>query len=100
MKARPKLKLSRVLAYVALIVFFTWVLGPILWALSLSLKSPGDIIRIPTSFIFSPTVANYLRVFRTGEFMHEFANSLIIGVSSTVLALVIGVPAAYTLQRS
>ena len=85
--------------YLVLIVFSAWVLLPLLWALTLSLKSPGDIIKIPTSFIFSPTLENYLEVFQKGEFMHQFMNSLIIGLCSTALALVIGVPAAYTLSK-
>ena len=72
---------------------------PIVWAASLSFKSPGDIIRIPTSFIFNPTLANYIKVFRTGEFVQQFGNSLIIGVCSTLISLVVGIPAAYTLQR-
>ena len=69
------------------------------WAFSLSLKTPGDILRIPTSFIFNPTLMNYVKVFQTGAFMHQFGNSLIIGAGSTFLALLVGVPAAYTLQR-
>lgn len=96
---RRKIKLSRVLAYVALMVFFAWVLIPLLWAFTLSLKTPGDILKIPTSFIFSPTLQNYVKVFKTGEFMHQFGNSLIIGTGSTLLALIAGVPAAYTIQR-
>ena len=99
MRKRSKFRLSRLLAYLALIVFFAWVLTPLIWAFSLSLKSSGDIVRIPTSFIFKPTLANYLVVFRTGEFMRQFGNSLIIGFASTILALLLGVPAAYTLQR-
>jgi multiple sugar transport system permease protein len=99
MANRLRRNLPRLLAYVALIVFFVWVLLPIAWAITLSLKAPADIIRIPTSFIFSPTLANYLKVFRMGEFVHEFGNSLIIGLCSTLVSLVVGIPAAYTLQK-
>jgi multiple sugar transport system permease protein len=82
-----------------MILFSAWILLPLAWALSLSLKTPADIISIPTSFIFSPTFQNYFAVLREGEFMHQFGNSLIIGICSTALSLIIGVPAAYTLAR-
>lgn len=98
MKRARKLRPSRVLAYVALVVFFLWVMLPLAWALTLSLKTPADILKIPTSFIFTPTLMNYLEVFQTGEFMRQFGNSLIIGTGSTLLALLVGVPAAYTIQ--
>ncbi len=99
MAKRKRLNLPRLGAYVVLVVFFTWVALPIVWATTLSLKTGADIIRIPTGFIFSPTLENYIRVLHSGEFMHQFGNSLVIGFMSTLLSLLIGVPAAYTLQR-
>ena len=85
--------------YLVLILFSLWILLPLVWALSLSLKTPADIITIPTSFVFSPTIENYISVIREGEFMHQFGNSLIIGFCSTALSIMVGVPAAYTLAR-
>jgi multiple sugar transport system permease protein len=91
--------LGRLGAYVALAIFFIWVVLPIAWAATLSLKTAGDIVRIPTSLLFRPTLENYAKILHTGEFVQEFGNSLIIGFFSTLLSLVIGIPAAYTLQR-
>ena len=99
MGKRQRLSLPVLGAYIALTVYFLWVVLPIAWAATLSLKTGADILRIPTSFIFRPTLVNYSRVFLTGEFLHQFGNSLIIGLLSTLLALAIGIPAAYTLQR-
>jgi multiple sugar transport system permease protein len=86
-------------SYVTLVIFSVWILLPLVWAFTLSIKTPQDILSIPNQFIFWPTLENYLSVFQKGEFMHQFSNSLIIGVSSTILALLIGIPAAYTLSR-
>jgi multiple sugar transport system permease protein len=95
----PKKFFIRIFYILALLLFFAWVLLPIAWAISLSLKAPADIVRSSTSFIFTPTFENYIRVFQTGEFMLQFKNSLIIGLTSTMITLIIGVPAAYTIQR-
>ena len=96
---KAKNKSGTVGRYLVMIVFSAWILLPLAWALSLSLKTPADIISIPTKLIFTPTLANYLSVLSEGEFMSQFANSLIVGVCSTALSLIIGVPAAYTLAR-
>jgi multiple sugar transport system permease protein len=85
--------------YLVMIVFSAWILLPLVWALSLSLKTPTDIVNIPDKLFFTPTFENYFSVLREGEFVHQFSNSLIIGICSTILSLIIGVPAAYTLAR-
>jgi multiple sugar transport system permease protein len=90
---------SLTISYIVLVVFSMWILLPLVWALTLSFKTPQDIVTIPNRFIFSPTIVNYLTVVQKGEFMHQFGNSLLIGACSTALALLIGVPAAYTLSR-
>ena len=96
---RLRRRLDTAGSYIVLTVFCAWVLLPLAWALTLSLKTPADILSIPSSFIFSPTLENFLTVLQKGEFMHQFANSLIVGLSSTALALIVGVPAAFTLAR-
>jgi multiple sugar transport system permease protein len=96
---RLRRKLGHFAGAAVLLVFSLWILLPIGWAVTLSLKSPADILTIPNAFIFTPTLENYFKVFQTGDFTLGFANSLIIGLASTALALVVGVPAAYSLQR-
>jgi len=96
---RFRRRLGSVGSYIILILFSLWLLLPLIWALTLSLKTPADIIRFPNRFIFLPTLENFFTVIHKGEFMHQFSNSLIIGVGSTALALIVGVPAAFTLAR-
>ncbi len=96
---RFRRRLGVVGSYIILILFSLGLLLPLLWALTLSLKTPADIIRFPNRFIFSPTLENFITVIHKGEFMHQFSNSLIIGLGSTALALIVGVPAAFTLAR-
>ena len=99
MGKKKHVHLARLGAYVALAIFFIWVVLPVAWAATLSLKTGSDIVRIPTSFVFRPSLEHYVRIFHTGEFLHQFGNSLVIGFFSTLLSLAVGIPAAYTLQR-
>jgi multiple sugar transport system permease protein len=51
-------------------------------------------------WIFSPTLANYPAVFIDKEYWPLAINSVLISVSSTVLRILIGAPAAYGFARS
>ena len=43
----------------ALIVIFLFLLFPIYWALTMSLKTQPDTVTWPPKFLFSPTLDNY-----------------------------------------
>jgi multiple sugar transport system permease protein len=73
-------------------------LSPFLWLVLMSFKTNAEIFRFPPRLFFEATWANYAALW-TSEFRNSFANSLIVGVVSTVLSLLIGVPAAYALSR-
>lgn len=75
------------------------LLFPFLWLVTLSLKTNRDIFAWPPRLLFEPTLANYAALWDTG-FVKSYLNSAIVSVSSTVLALLIGVPAAYALSRA
>lgn len=81
----------------ALSVFFTLV--PFVYILATSFKTE---IAISTGAIrFSPTLANYESVLfgRRSNFPNNLWNSLTVAVVSTFLVLVVGVLAAYALER-
>ena len=40
-------------------VLLVWTVFPFLWILLTSLKSPGDILAVPPTFVFTPTIDNY-----------------------------------------
>ena len=71
---------------------------PVLWIVSLSLKSPATVTdkRLwPTD----PTLENYRSLFGTALFTRALVNSVGIGLASTVLAVLLATPAAYALTR-
>ena len=92
------------LALVALFFLF-----PIFWVLLMSVMANQDILRSPPSLIFQPTLDNYAALI-SGQldtsvgtlevaYMRNLMNSLILGVGSVLLSLLLGVPAAYAFAR-
>jgi multiple sugar transport system permease protein len=93
-----------VAAVVSLLYFF-----PVLFIILTAFKTRQDALAIPIKFIFSPTLENFRSVFvraaiegsagfDTG-FSLYFFNSLFIGGTSVILALIIGTAAAYGFSR-
>jgi multiple sugar transport system permease protein len=79
------------------LVLFAMLL-PFLWLLQMSFKPTPLILEFPPRLVFTPTLEHY-RGLWSGGFGDAFVNSLVTSGVSTVLALVIGVPAAYALSR-
>ncbi|MBK8796412.1 MAG: carbohydrate ABC transporter permease [Anaerolineales bacterium] len=81
----------------ALVVFF--LLTPFLWMVLNAFKTPLQIIKLPPELIFQPTLRNFENVFGTQNFMRYILNSVIIGAGCTLVGLLIGLPAAYSIAR-
>ena len=81
---------------VALVLFAT--VFPYLWILLASFKRHEDLFSRPVKWLFQPTVESYVAIFDKG-FDLFLLNSVIVGVSSTVLCLTIGTFAAYGFSR-
>jgi len=80
------------------VVLAILALLPFVWLLVMSFKTNAEIFRWPPRLFFPPTLDNYANLWTSG-FRSSFANSLVVSVASTVVSLVIGVPAAYALSR-
>lgn len=75
-------------------------LGPMLWAVSTSLKSEVNAVSAVPSLIPSPaTLANYVSVFSHKTFMIELWNSILYAAGAVVIALAVGIPAGYVASR-
>jgi multiple sugar transport system permease protein len=72
------------------------VLFPFIWLVQMSFRPNKDILGY--DLLFTPTLAHYKALW-TGAFPGSFVNSMISSITSTALALVLGVPAAYALSR-
>jgi len=91
--------ISTYVLYAQTILLLALTLFPVLWLIQLSLKVESEAFRMPPQLIFWPTLENYIALFQ-GKFARSFGNSLIVSVSTTLISLVLGVPAAYALSRA
>ena len=90
---------ARLLGSALLALALAVVLGPFLWIFVASFKTPIDILA--GTFPFTPTLDNYADVLfsRRSDFLAGVRNSLVVATSSTLIVLVVGTLAAYSLHR-
>src|SRR5690606_7845061 len=79
---------------VALLIFF-----PILYTILTSFKTESEAIA-GISLIPSGTFENYVEVQSQRDYFKPFMNSVIISVGSTLLALLVAIPAAWSMAFS
>ncbi len=77
---------------VALLMFF-----PVAWMVLTSLKTEIDAVHSPPLLVFHPTLANFTHVIYLGNYLGALTNSVAISLGSTVLGLLIAMPAAYAM---
>jgi len=77
------------------------VLGPLIWIYLTAFKSADDIMtgQFIKQIIFTPTLDNFTRLFTAFPFLRSFLNTLFISVGSTVIVMIIALPAAYSFAR-
>lgn len=100
---------GRIFRGVALALIVVFFMFPIVWILLMSFQTNEQILRIPPHILFEPTLANYEALI-SGQlntaagnleitFMRNLWNSLVLSSGAVVLALLLGVPAAYAFAR-
>lgn len=72
---------------------------PILWIVILSFKTENDAIRAPLEVLFDSiwTLESYSAVQARSDYLKHFTNSVVISVGSTLLGLLIAIPAAWSM---
>jgi multiple sugar transport system permease protein len=98
--ARRRARIAgRMLRFVGILFVVSLFVVPLLWMLSASFKSNLEIVDPNRMFDFTPTLRNYGTVFGAQAFGPFIVNSFLVGTGSTLAALLIGVPAAYSIAR-
>ena len=86
--------------YLAALLALAFALAPIYWLITISLKREIDQFASPPLwFSFTPTFSHYTAIFTHEAFGRYFLNSIAVSTCSTLIALVLGLPAAYGLVR-
>ncbi len=87
----------------AVFTIIGWVAGlavffPILWTFLTSFKTEGTAIATPPQFLFFEwTLENYATVQERSNYMRHMTNSIVMSVGSTLIGLLIAIPAAWAM---
>jgi multiple sugar transport system permease protein len=92
-------KFRGILVHIGLILSALIVLTPVVWTVAAGFKT--QISLLMGELMFSPILSNFKDVLwsKTSDFLHNFGNSMFVGIASTLLCLVIGSLAAWSLSR-
>jgi sorbitol/mannitol transport system permease protein len=80
---------------VALLIFF-----PILWTALTAFKTEGEAIAFPPHVIPNWTLENFVEVQVRSNYFSHVINSIVISIGSTILCLLVAVPAAWSMAFS
>ncbi|WP_374374145.1 carbohydrate ABC transporter permease [Dongia sp.] len=91
---RSRILVNTVAAWgVGFVIFF-----PILWMILASFKTELEAFTIPPSFLFFDwTLENYETVQSRSDYLHHAMNSVILAGGSTLIAMLIAIPAAWSM---
>jgi multiple sugar transport system permease protein len=91
-----RIKLSTVISYGVLVLMSLFVLFPFLLTFLTSIKTQVQMFAIPPVLLPEPATAkNYADVLNEGSFQSYMKNSIVVSIVSTVIAMAVGMPAAY-----
>jgi multiple sugar transport system permease protein len=90
---------SLMLILVTLVFVVAWAF-PIFWSALNSFKTEQDILAYPPKFFFEPTLSAYREVlFGAQSVLPNLWSSIVISVGTTVITMILAIPAAYALAR-
>ncbi len=86
--------------YLPLTLMLTWTIFPIYWTINTALKSEGDIMKRPLEYFPSaPTIENFVMAWNNVGFATFFKNSLVVGISTVLVVIVLSILSGYALSR-
>jgi multiple sugar transport system permease protein len=96
---RVKGILRNIIISIPLIALVVWTVLPFFVTLSVSLKDKTEVFADTSLIPASPSLAAYGDVLASDSFTSSAWNSVIVGIGTTILTIVISVPAAYAFAR-
>jgi multiple sugar transport system permease protein len=93
-----RIRISAVFA-VSILFLAAWAF-PIIWSVLNSLKTDPDVLAYPPKLVFQPTLDAYRDVlFGSASILPNLVSSMVISVGTTIVTMLMAVPAAYALAR-
>lgn len=79
-----------------------WLVGivmafPVFWMALAAFKTEQDAAAIPPKLFFDPTLENFSAMNERLDYLHHAWNSVVVSMSSTLIAIVLAAPAAYVM---
>ena len=99
MAAAPGTRRAALIQIALMVVVIAFCVFPFYWMVTTSLKTQVLALESPPVWLFEPTLSNYTTVLFEDGVGRTLINSLIVAVSTTALAIALGLPAAYALAR-
>jgi ABC-type glycerol-3-phosphate transport system permease component len=99
LSARVKGRLRRIAIWIPLAALAVWTIYPLLMTLSISFKTKADVSADPGLIPSNPTFDGYRSVLERQGFQDAFINSMVVGMGTALLTIVLAVPAAYAFAR-
>lgn len=81
------------------IVVLAWIF-PIVWTAVTSLKPEEGLTGLAPTFVFTPTLGNYVELFTGQDYGRYLLNSLLVAGGTTVLSVLVACFPAYVLART
>ena len=97
--AAPLQRRSLIAEGIVLTLICLFCVFPFYWMVTTSLKTQVVALQSPPAWLFTPTLANYWEVLFEDKVGRSLINSMIVSISTTTLAILLGCPAAYALAR-
>jgi multiple sugar transport system permease protein len=95
-----KLGKKKIGTYISLLIGAVFVLFPIAWIISVSIRPNNLVFEYPASFIPQIfTLSAYEKVFASSRVMRYFVNSYFVGIAVTFISAFLGIMAGYGLSR-
>ncbi|WP_235420863.1 carbohydrate ABC transporter permease [Jeotgalibacillus soli] len=94
-----KKNIGSILQHIVIIVATIIFIFPIYWMVATSFKKQTDAFTIIPQWSFTATLDNYRAILFDSGFLQLLFNSLIVGVVSTVIVLILGITIAYPFAR-
>lgn len=83
-----------------LVILILWAVLPFFWMVSTSFKTTEETYTVPLVWIPRyPTIKNFLYMIKRAPFLTYFRNSVVVAVSTTVIAIILASLAGYSFSR-
>src|SRR4051794_14689041 len=96
-----KNRIDRLLTFnLPLAIMVVCTVFPLYWTLNTAFKPEGDIIKRPIQYLpKNPTVDNFVNAWTNVGFSTYFKNSLLVGVCTVLIVIVLSILSGYALSR-